>query len=78
VDGWLPDLVRLGELGRHLSDGVIEEIAAEGTRTVEPRAARAATRGRKLWPHQAGHQPETGLQADKEHETRNTPEHHKH
>jgi hypothetical protein len=26
--GWLPDFVRLGELERHLGDGVIEEIAA--------------------------------------------------
>ena len=24
--GWLPDFVRLGELERHLGDGVIEEI----------------------------------------------------
>jgi len=24
--GWLPDLVRLGELERHLGDGVIEEL----------------------------------------------------
>ena len=29
VDGWLPDFVRLGELERHLGDGVIEEIVAE-------------------------------------------------
>ena len=28
ADGWLPDLVRLGELERHLGDGVIEAIAA--------------------------------------------------
>ena len=27
ADGWLPDLVRLGELERHLGDGVIEAIA---------------------------------------------------
>jgi len=27
ADAWLPDLVRLGELERHLGDGVIEEIA---------------------------------------------------
>ncbi|MGH3183565.1 MAG: hypothetical protein ACRDOE_16935, partial [Streptosporangiaceae bacterium] len=26
--GWLPDFVRLGELERHLGDGVIEAIAA--------------------------------------------------
>ena len=26
ADGWLPDLVRLGELERHLGDGVIETI----------------------------------------------------
>jgi Insertion element 4 transposase N-terminal len=26
--GWLPDLVRLGELERHLGEGVIEELAA--------------------------------------------------
>ena len=26
--GWLPDFVRLGELERHLGDGVIEEIVA--------------------------------------------------
>jgi hypothetical protein len=24
ADGWLPDLVRLGELERHLGDGMIE------------------------------------------------------
>jgi Insertion element 4 transposase N-terminal len=28
ADGWLPDFVRLGELERHVGDGVIEEIAA--------------------------------------------------
>src|SRR5216683_3257386 len=28
ADGWLPDLVRLGELERHLGDGVIEAITA--------------------------------------------------
>jgi Flp pilus assembly protein TadG len=28
ADGWLPDFVRLGELERHLGDGVIEEITA--------------------------------------------------
>lgn len=28
ADAWLPDLVRLGELERHLGDGVIEEIVA--------------------------------------------------
>ena len=28
VDGWLPDFVRLGELERHLGDGVIEDIVA--------------------------------------------------
>jgi hypothetical protein len=28
ADGWLPDFARLGELERHLGDGVIEEIAA--------------------------------------------------
>jgi hypothetical protein len=28
ADGWLPDFVRLGELERHIGDGVIEEIAA--------------------------------------------------
>ena len=27
ADAWLPDLVRLGELERHLGDGVIEAIA---------------------------------------------------
>ena len=27
ADGWLPDFVRLGELERHLGDGVIEAIA---------------------------------------------------
>ena len=26
ADGWLPDFVRLGELERHLGDGVIEAI----------------------------------------------------
>ena len=28
ADGWLPDFARLGELERHLGDGVIEEITA--------------------------------------------------
>ena len=28
AEGWLPDFVRLGELERHLGDGVIEEIVA--------------------------------------------------
>jgi len=28
ADGWLPDFVRLGELERHLGDGVIEQITA--------------------------------------------------
>ncbi len=28
ADAWLPDLVRLGELERHLGDGVVEAIAA--------------------------------------------------
>src|SRR6266849_7566046 len=28
ADGWLPDFVRLGEMERHLGDGVIEEIVA--------------------------------------------------
>ena len=28
ADGWLPDFARLGELERHLGDGVIEEIVA--------------------------------------------------
>ncbi len=28
ADGWLPEFVRLGELERHLGDGVIEEITA--------------------------------------------------
>ena len=26
ADAWLPDLVRLGELERHLGDGVIEAV----------------------------------------------------
>jgi hypothetical protein len=29
ADAWLPDLVRLGELERHLGDGMIEAIVAE-------------------------------------------------
>ena len=29
ADGWLPDLVRLGELERHLGDGVIEAAVDE-------------------------------------------------
>ena len=29
ADGWLPDLVRLGELERHLGDGVIEAAVGE-------------------------------------------------
>jgi Insertion element 4 transposase N-terminal len=28
ADGWLPDFVRLGELERHLGDGMIEEMVA--------------------------------------------------
>ena len=28
ADGWLPDFVRLGELERHLGDGVIENVVA--------------------------------------------------
>jgi hypothetical protein len=28
ADGWLPDAARLGELERHLGDGVIEEVVA--------------------------------------------------
>jgi hypothetical protein len=28
ADGWMPDFVRLGEMERHLGDGVIEAIAA--------------------------------------------------
>ena len=28
ADGWPPDLVRLGELERHLGDGVIEDVVA--------------------------------------------------
>jgi len=32
ADGWLPDFVRLGELERHLGDGVIEAIAAAALR----------------------------------------------
>ena len=28
AEGWLPDFVRLGELERHLGDGVIEAIVA--------------------------------------------------
>ena len=32
ADGWLPDFVRLGELERHLGDGVIEEIVAAAWR----------------------------------------------
>lgn len=35
ADAWLPDLVRLGELERHLGDGVIEEIM--GTAIAEGR-----------------------------------------
>jgi hypothetical protein len=27
--GWLPDFVRLGELERHLGEGVIEELAGK-------------------------------------------------
>jgi Insertion element 4 transposase N-terminal len=42
ADGWLPDLVRLGELERHLGDGVIEaavdEAIAEGR--LKPRQRR--------------------------------------
>jgi hypothetical protein len=28
ADGWLPDFVRLGELERHLGDGMIENVVA--------------------------------------------------
>ncbi|HEX3922954.1 MAG TPA: transposase domain-containing protein [Streptosporangiaceae bacterium] len=31
ADGWLPDLVRLGELERHLGDRVIEELVSAAT-----------------------------------------------
>ena len=40
--GWLPDLARLGELERHLGDGVIEAIVAA---TLE--AGRLRKRGRR-------------------------------
>ncbi len=37
ADGWLPDFVRLGELERHLGDGVIEEIVAAALAQGRPR-----------------------------------------
>src|SRR5213079_1400517 len=42
ADAWLPDLVRLGELERHLGDGVIEAIvdAELGRRRLRPRQRR--------------------------------------
>jgi hypothetical protein len=42
ADAWLPDLVRLGELERHLGDGVIEAIvdAALGAGRLKPRQRR--------------------------------------
>jgi hypothetical protein len=42
ADAWLPDLVRLGELERHLGDGVIEAIvdAELGKRRLKPRQRR--------------------------------------
>jgi hypothetical protein len=44
ADGWLPDFVRLGELERHLGEGVIEELAAvavAGGRMPAPRRKRS-------------------------------------
>ncbi|MGH3282000.1 MAG: hypothetical protein ACRDNW_23090 [Trebonia sp.] len=42
ADAWLPDMVRLGELERHLGDGVIEAIvdAELGKRRLRPRQRR--------------------------------------
>jgi hypothetical protein len=42
ADAWLPDLVRLGELERHLGDGVIEAVvdAELGKRRLRPRQRR--------------------------------------
>jgi hypothetical protein len=42
ADAWLPDLVRLGELERHLGDGVIEAAvdAASGAGRLRPRQRR--------------------------------------
>ena len=42
ADAWLPGLVRLGELERHLGDGVIEAIVDEGGRGGAAEAAAAA------------------------------------
>jgi hypothetical protein len=39
ADAWLPDLVRLGELERHLGDGVIEEaVDADAAHRMSPGA----------------------------------------
>ena len=48
--GWLPDYVRLGELERHLGDGVIE--AAVDAAVAEGRRSRsgASTQVRVVWP----------------------------
>jgi hypothetical protein len=48
ADGWLPDFVRLGELERHLGDGVIEAIA--GTAIAEGRLKRRQRRRLMSYP----------------------------
>jgi hypothetical protein len=48
ADGWLPDFVRLGELERHLGDGVIE--AAVGTAIAEGRLKRRQRRRIMSYP----------------------------
>ena len=42
ADGWLPDFVRLGELERHLGDGVIEAVVAAALAAGPAEAAAAA------------------------------------
>src|SRR5260370_39123877 len=49
--GWLPDFARLGELERHLGDGVIEEIVSEA---VAGGRMRAPPRRRGMAPPPAG------------------------
>ena len=47
--GWLPDFVRLGELERHIGDGVIEELAeaaAAGGRVPAPQRRKRECRSR--------------------------------
>ena len=48
ADGWLPDFVRLGELERHLGDGVIEAIV--GTTVAKGRLKKRQRRRLMSYP----------------------------